>query len=94
MSKKNFFYLNALFFLCLCLPYIFIIYGMSYGGNLFFLFPLGLSILLPVGALFLFLEKICFKPKTKANPLIATLSVIDIICGVLGWMLLLLVAVS
>jgi hypothetical protein len=91
MSKKNYF--EILFFLLLCMPYALIIFGL-YHNEQFSFFPLGLSILLPLGAFIFYIEHKLVKPKINADHVIIVLCIIDIIFGVLGWMLLLLVAVT
>jgi hypothetical protein len=94
MPRKFHFFLEILFFVGLCLPYPLIIFGMTHSGPLFSLFPLGLSILLPIGALILYLELTLVKRKIKADSVIVVLCAIDIGFGALGWLMFLLIAVT
>jgi hypothetical protein len=91
MSRKN--YLEILFFSLLCIPYALIIFGLFHNGQFFF-FPIGLSVLLPFGAFIFYIEHKLVKSKINVDKVIIVLCIIDIVFGSLGWMLLLLVAVT
>jgi hypothetical protein len=94
MPEKCYIFLEILFFIILCLPYAFILFGGTHNGHQFAFFSLGLATLLPLGAIILFLEHILVKPKANLKPVIIVFSVIDIVAGVYGWMMFLLIAVS
>ncbi len=94
MSKRDYYFLEILFFICLCFPFILIGFSATPGAGLSPLFPLGIAILLPVGCFILYLERKLVKPVIKADPVILVLCAIDIGAGVLGWLMFLLIAVT